>query len=139
MSQHIHTSIEGRVPDDIEHEDTANGGVTDSAPLLHDVQPNEDETPKPWKSSSRSRIPMIVYLIFLMVCLEFEESVQAIPTVRLYESAICQQYYNGTVEESSRKTKPIQQNLAQIRRWQGLFDALPSQYRVKNCFWCCAQ
>lgn len=82
---------------------------------------------------------MIVYLIFLMVCLEFEESVQAIPTVRLYESAICQQYYNGTVEESSRKTKPIQQNLAQIRRWQGLFDALPSQYRVKNCFWCCAQ
>ncbi|OAP56965.1 hypothetical protein AYL99_09077 [Fonsecaea erecta] len=127
MAQHTHTSIQGRVPDDTEHEDTADEGVTDREPLLHDVQRDEDENhPKPWESSRKSRIPMIVYLIFLMVSLEFEESVQAVPTVRLYESAICQQYYHGPVEESRCKTRPIQQKLAQIRGWQGLFDALPT-------------
>jgi len=72
---------------------------------------------------------MIAYLIFLMVSLEFEESIQAVTTLRLYESAICQQYYHGPVDESKCKVGPVQQKLGRVRGWQGLFDAIPSKCR----------
>jgi hypothetical protein len=69
----------------------------------------------------------MVYLVLLMTLLELEESLQSVPTVRLYESAVCQQYYKAKVSEDKCKTKKIQQNLAYVRGWQGLFDALPSE------------
>ena len=119
-----------------DNEDEADGGAREGEALLqrrqHEEEGEDDdeeegrECSSPWQSSSKSSIPMIMYLSLLMISLEFEESVQAVPTVRLYESAICQQYYHGLVDESKCKIKPVQQKLARVRGWQGLFDALPS-------------
>ena len=77
------------------------------------------------------RIPPVVFLIILMVLLELEESIQAAPTVRLIESAICQKHYSSVesglpVDESICKYDIIQRRLAFVRGWQGLFDAIPS-------------
>jgi hypothetical protein len=114
------------------NEDAPREIVLESEPLLHDGQREgyegeEVKTPSPWRPSSKSRIPMVVYLICLMTSLELEESIQAVPTVRLYESAICQQYYNGPADENKCKIGSVQQKLAWVRGWQGLFDALPSE------------
>lgn len=95
----------------------------------NDERPPEDasEAPSPWRPSRATRVPMMVYLILLMVLLELEESMQSVPTVRLYESAVCQQYYKDKVSEDKCKTRKIQQTLAHVRGWQGFFDALPSE------------
>ena len=85
------------------------------------------EAPSPWRPSRATRVPMMVYLMLLMALLELGETVQSVPTVRLYESAICQQYYKDKVSEDRCKTRKIQQTLAHVRGWQGLFDALPSE------------
>lgn len=76
-------------------------------------------------------IPSVVFLIILMVLLELEESIQAAPTVRLIESAICQKHFSSvesglSVDESRCKDDIIQRRLAFVRGWQGLFDAIPS-------------
>ncbi|KAN0070855.1 major facilitator superfamily domain containing protein [Elaphomyces granulatus] len=94
----------------------------------HDERPPEDasEAPSPWRPSRATRVPMMVYLILLMVLLELEESMQSVPTVRLYESAVCQQYYKDKVSEDKCKIRKIQQTLAHVRGWQGFFDALPT-------------
>jgi hypothetical protein len=136
MAQEDYTGTDDRVPNDAEHEDEAGENAVESVPLLQEDQREEEEeedkdqdeeAPSPWRPSSKSRIPMVVYVIFLMISLEFEESIQAVPTVRLYESAICQQYYNGPANESKCKVGPVQQKLARVRGWQGVFDALPSE------------
>ncbi len=140
MVQEDYTGTDDRVPNNAEHEDEAGENAIDSVPLLQedqreeddDNQDEEEETPSPWRASSKSPIPMIVYLMFLMISLEFEESIQAVPTVRLYESAICQQYYSGPVDESKCKVGSVQQKLAWVRGWQGVFDALPSEYRKSH-------
>ena len=77
------------------------------------------------------RIQPVVFLIILMVFLELEESIQAAPTVRLIESAICQKHYSSVepgllVDESRCKDDIVQRRLAFVRGWQGLFDAIPS-------------
>ncbi len=81
------------------------------------------------------QIPLIYYLIVLMVLLGLEEFVQAAPTIRLLESAICQQHYvtsdnEGPINEEICKIDKIQRRLAFIRGWQGFFNALPSQFAV---------
>lgn len=94
-----------------------------------DERPPEDasEAPSPWQPSRATRVPMMVYLIILMVLLELEESMQSVPTVRLYESAVCQRYYKDKVSEDKCKIRKIQQTLADVRGWQGFFDALPCE------------
>lgn len=71
-------------------------------------------------------MPMMVYLILLMALLELEESMQSVPTVRLYESAVYQQYYKDKVSEDKYKTRKIQQTPAHVRGWQSFFDVLPT-------------
>ena len=111
--------------------DETDTGSSAAEPLLqrqnsHDERPSEDagEAPNP---SRATRVPTMVYLVLLMALLELEESLQSVPTVRLYESAVCQQYYNDKVSEDKCKSKIIQQTLAHVRGWQGFFDALPSE------------
>lgn len=97
--------------------------------ISHDERPPEDasEAPSPWRPSRATRVPMMVYLILLMVLLELEESMQFVPKVRLYESAVCQRYYKDKVSEDTCKIREIQQTLAHVLGWQGFFDALPSE------------
>nr|POE93274.1 hypothetical protein CFP56_19286 [Quercus suber] len=113
--------------------DEADADNSAAEPLLqgqdnHDERPLEDasQAPSPWRPSKASRVPMMFYLLLLMVLLELEESMQSVPTVGLYESAVCQQYYRDSVSEDKCKTREIQQNLAHVRGWQGFFDAIPS-------------
>ena len=114
--------------------DEMNADSSAVEPLLqrqnsHDEGLPEDasEAPSPWRPSRATPVPMMFYLILLMVLLELEESMQSVPTVRLYESAVCQQYYKDKVSEDKCKASSIQQTLAHVRGWQGFFDALPSE------------
>jgi hypothetical protein len=77
-----------------------------------------------------SNPPKLIYVFFLIVFLELEESVQKAPTIRLLENAICSQYYHhepniGDIKESMCKTPPIQSRLAHVRGALSLFDAVP--------------
>lgn len=100
--------------------------------ILHEDEPllqsssRDAEVPARKVVLTQSRVPPIVWVCLLMGLLEFEVGVQVVPTLRLYESAICYQHYNQTVDESKCKIDSIQQKLAWVRGWQGLFDALPS-------------
>lgn len=68
MVQKNCAGMDDRVPDDVKHEDEAGGYAIESVPLLQEDQREEEdededeEAPSPWRASSKSRIPMIVYL-----------------------------------------------------------------------------
>ncbi|KAF2261848.1 MFS general substrate transporter [Lojkania enalia] len=74
--------------------------------------------------------PKLLYVFFLIVFLELEESVQRAPTIRILENAVCQQHYrthpiSHGIEESMCKTAQIQSKLAHVRGILSFFDALP--------------
>jgi len=74
--------------------------------------------------------PKLIYVFFLIVFLELEESVQRAPTIRLLENAICLQHnrdrvFDHGIDEALCKTVPIQAKLARIRGMMSFFDALP--------------
>lgn len=79
------------------------------------------------------RIPATFFLFSLVIFLEFEESLQRAPTIRLLENAICQRHYQRfrddsltqPVEEGDCKIRPIQERLAFLRGMMSLFDGVP--------------
>lgn len=93
-----------------------------------EIPAREDEPLLGKTDPARRQIPTIVWVCVLMGLLEFEESVSMVPTVRLYESAVCHRYYKRPVAESECKIDHIQKKLAWIRGWQASFDSLPSMF-----------
>jgi hypothetical protein len=72
---------------------------------------------------------LVIYVVALTILFQFEEVVQAAPTYRLTEYAVCQQHYRDSsfpVEENLCKIEAVQARVAFIRGWQVVFDALPS-------------
>jgi len=78
------------------------------------------------------KCPTPLALAFCLIVLyELEENIITSPIVRMLEDAICQQYYasksigNGNVPESSCKIDVVQQKLAHITGYYGLFKNIP--------------
>ena len=81
-----------------------------------------------------------LWCILLNFLIEFFDMVIIVPQLVLFERSLCYSYYRlhekdgvgprGIVEERSCKIERIQQELAVLRGWKALFDALPGQQGV---------
>jgi hypothetical protein len=120
--------VNAKMAQDEETENQSVGTSAENRPLLQVRRQQKTNTNAPnlWRFNSGARPIKILCLVILMVSIEFEETVQAVPTLRLYESAICQRHFGRPVPESQCKIDSVQRKLAWIRGWQGLFDAVPS-------------
>jgi hypothetical protein len=79
----------------------------------------------------------LIYVFCLIILYELEENIILSTTVRMLEDAICQQYFyrkggDGNVPERSCKIEPIQQKLALIRGYLGLFKNIPGQRTLSD-------
>jgi hypothetical protein len=120
----------------------SNNHLPDDGPIVNGEQILQDEhaslLPKsPVSLSGPKTITPIYYAVVLVVLLGLEEFVQKAPTIRLLEHAICHQHYasvghDGPIQEHMCKLDSIQQRLAFIQGWQGLFDALAGKSVIND-------
>jgi hypothetical protein len=83
--------------------------------------------------SSRRLSGLIFYFMTIHFLLAFCEIILNAPLQRLFENSLCQKYYNfpeSGVTEATCKISKIQFNLAIIRGWKSVFDAIPGQSEV---------
>lgn len=126
-------------------------GSDERQPLLH---PSADSLPHS-ASSNRPRVwqrligsaislkdfisgnPILICTFCLQFCTYFAKHMVEVPTIKLFEQAICNRYYKahgkistpaaGSVDEHLCKISPIQNELAGLVGLKFTFDALPGQ------------
>lgn len=74
----------------------------------------------------------LIYVFCLIIFYEVEENIVMPAIVRMLEDSICQRYFydrqgDGDISESMCKIEPIQQKLAFIRGYYGLFKNIPGE------------
>ncbi|KAF2202985.1 MFS general substrate transporter [Delitschia confertaspora ATCC 74209] len=105
----------------------------ESAPLL----PPARSVPEPCEPSNKSRIWIWVVILgtFLITIIDVGSFLADPPKTRIFEANLCLRYYSkhdpskinndGTVDEALCKINAVQEKLAMIIGWSGLFDAIP--------------
>lgn len=83
-----------------------------------------------------SWVHILALFVGIAVISDAGEALYAVPRVRLFESIVCNRYYeqtdptglglDGTVPEPLCKLDPIQDEVARILGWQYLFDSIPA-------------
>lgn len=115
----------------------------EEAPLLGQISPtgsqsSDSSTPRHVEDELSPPIPykkIIVLVGLLIVLLDFGDMLRTTPKIRLFELSICRRYYlahdrsrigpGGNVDESLCKVDEIQESLALVRGWLGLFEGVP--------------
>lgn len=103
-----------------------------------EVQSNGPSTPRIDGDGSSPSLPykkIIVLVGLLIILLDFADMLRTTPKIRLFEISICRRYYlahdksrinpDGNVDEALCKVDEIQQSLALVRGWLGLFQGIP--------------
>ena len=110
----------------------------DTQPLLEHVNVSDDNVPN-LDATERAHFPReceptpevrwlsVSSLAVIIIFYLFANYLLVVPTLRLFESAICRDYYGETndVDESLCKIGPIQARLANLLGWRMAFEAIP--------------
>jgi hypothetical protein len=122
----------------------ARAGLRAQAPLpYNDVDDFSQPRPlagqrKPLFRVNLSRTTVCCIALYFMM--EMFDMVTVAPLVALFENAICMSYYGPDDAWNTRhscKIQPIQRELALVRGWKGVFDAIPDLQRLLHIvgFW----
>lgn len=78
----------------------------------------------------------LTFILYFLVT--FAIQLIEVPTVRLFETAICDRYYRsventsryilGDIDETSCKVPVVQNELTKVVGWKVSFDAIPGHY-----------
>ena len=87
--------------------------------------------------SRRSALFFLVLVLVITVIIDIGGNMMIAPGQRILESIICKNYYrahnpeqvgpSGEVPEKLCKIAPVQKEMATLRGWVGMVDALPSR------------
>lgn len=91
---------------------------------LFEREPLLRPAPLPSAKKAPNVTSTVLWISLLRSFLELEQGIQFVPTVRLLESAICQQHYNRPVHEKECKIDSISRKVAWILGWQASLDAV---------------
>jgi MFS family permease len=88
--------------------------------LIDSIYPHEHmDIPNSRLPRRAIALPFLLYTLFAFVTILLE-----VPTVRLFENAICNRYHGKATEETMCKTATIQRKLAYVVGWKTSLDSL---------------
>jgi hypothetical protein len=116
----------------LQYHDDENGRPPEQMPLLEPRRFAETATPFHTGRFHLYTLSIIMVLVFLF---DFAGSLVGAPTLRIYESIICHNFYKvadpsrigdgGWVDERDCKIDAVQEELATLTGWESFFTYLP--------------